>query len=407
MGVMLQPNSSEALCHLGNAQLAIYEANGNIRLLKESELNFKASISQEGLDIDPTVVPEELRSQEWWKKYNTHINESTAKKTELSKKSQTSLQSANKQPASKPNVAAHPSEQTKAVSKTPGTKTTNKTCTTMNKQSSTSIKAATKPPGTSIPPKAASKPSGTSIPPKAASKPSGTSIPPKAASKPSGTLVPPKAATKPSGTSKALTKLPTPDTESKAASKQQENQLQAGSQVLIPTSEIPNLFEVQVAQKEKNKKLHLSRLGMARALAKSPERNSEVITLYHEVITMAPGLHEAYIELGGMLSKTEPLNAADIYCCFPFSNPPSFDDAFLHGEIVRILINAERYDDNRLCNSLILLGKAMGIGVLDKYVTVLEAKFKTTLLKQVFAGVHGKPVTDPDLQQFFKFKCWT
>jgi len=46
-------------------------------------------------------------------------------------------------------------------------------------------------------------------------------------------------------------------------------------------------------------------------------------------------------------------------------------------------------------------------GVLDRYVKILEEKFKNKLLQRVYAGVNGKDVDDPDMQAFFKFKCWT
>ena len=45
-------------------------------------------------------------------------------------------------------------------------------------------------------------------------------------------------------------------------------------------------------------------------------------------------------------------------------------------------------------------------GYLEKYVDILDAKFKTKLLKSVYAGVNGKSEDDPDMIAFFKFKCW-
>lgn len=56
---------------------------------------------------------------------------------------------------------------------------------------------------------------------------------------------------------------------------------------------------------------------------------------------------------------------------------------------------------------MISLGKVMGLTVLEKYVDTLDKTFKySKLLMQIYAGVHGKSPDDPDLQQFFKFKCW-
>ena len=43
---------------------------------------------------------------------------------------------------------------------------------------------------------------------------------------------------------------------------------------------------------------------------------------------------------------------------------------------------------------------------LEKYVDILDSKFKPGLLKQVYAGVNRKAVDDPDMQAFFKFKLW-
>lgn len=45
-------------------------------------------------------------------------------------------------------------------------------------------------------------------------------------------------------------------------------------------------------------------------------------------------------------------------------------------------------------------------GVLEKYVKILEDKFKTKILREVYAGVNGKSVDDQDMQAFFKFKVW-
>ncbi len=128
--------------------------------------------------------------------------------------------------------------------------------------------------------------------------------------------------------------------------------------------------------------------------------------MYREVMTMAPHTHDAYIELGEMLVKTRPLDAVHVYSQYPFSQPPTFDDAYLHGEVSRLLMSAEAYDDPRLVSSMVAMGQALGIGVLEKQVAVLENKFKSALLKKIYAGVHRKPLNDPDLQAFFKFKCW-
>lgn len=161
---------------------------------------------------------------------------------------------------------------------------------------------------------------------------------------------------------------------------------------------------------EVNKKAHHARLGLARTLLKQTghkDAAEEAIALYREVMTMAPSVHDAYIELGELLAKRgDTLAAVEVYSKFPFSEEPSFDDGYLYGEIVHHLMAAERYNDPLLERSLIALGRVLGINALEKQYAVLESKFQSSLLKKVTAGIHGKAVDDPSLQAFFKFKCW-
>lgn len=63
-----------------------------------------------------------------------------------------------------------------------------------------------------------------------------------------------------------------------------------------------------------------------------------------------------------MLMDTDPDGAVDIYCKFPVAENPTFDDAYIFGEIVRLLMKAEKYDDPRLASNMIALGRVMGIG---------------------------------------------
>lgn len=124
---------------------------------------------------------------------------------------------------------------------------------------------------------------------------------------------------------------------------------------------------------------------------------------------------------------TNPWLNIQIFVRFPRSSDEnSFDDAYLSGEIVQILMKHEKYDDPRLCEHMISWGRVMGIGayvffkreynanwqwltypgVLEKHMGILDAKFKTEMLKNIYAGVHRKNVKDSDLEAFFKFKCW-
>ena len=139
--------------------------------------------------------------------------------------------------------------------------------------------------------------------------------------------------------------------------------------------------------------------------------------LYNAVITKVPTEHDAYIELAELLVLSDPLGAVDIYSKFPFhedtagtaaddADTDRFDDAFIHGEIVRLLMKQEKYDDSRLESNMIAVGRLMRLSYLEKYVKKLEEKFKYKLLMNVYAGVNRKSVDDMDMQAFFKVKCW-
>ena len=159
---------------------------------------------------------------------------------------------------------------------------------------------------------------------------------------------------------------------------------------------------------ELNQPLTQSRLGLARILAKKLDNLEQAENLYEEVIKMTPELHDPYIELGEMYARSKPLKAVDIYAKYPFSKDLSYDDAFLYGEIVRILMKEEKFDDERLLPNMVALGKIYGFPSLDKYVTVLENKLKYNhLLRKLYADVNGKSEDDDDdVKAFFKFKLW-
>ncbi|XP_049337545.1 uncharacterized protein LOC103030755 [Astyanax mexicanus] len=157
-----------------------------------------------------------------------------------------------------------------------------------------------------------------------------------------------------------------------------------------------------------NRKCSSARLGLARALSHSPDSHEQACRFYREVIALDPEVYDAYIELGNLLVSSDPLAAVDVYSHFPFKpvTDQTFDEAFLTGEIVRILMKQELFDHPQLLPNLIAYGKVMGLSCLEKYIDVLDKKFKTKLLKHVYAGIHHKSLDDEDLQQFFKFKCW-
>lgn len=74
-------------------------------------------------------------------------------------------------------------------------------------------------------------------------------------------------------------------------------------------------------------------------------------------------VHDAYTELVQLLEPTDPHAAVEVYCRFPLKPvaEQSYDDAFITGEIVRILMTLEQYDHPQLGPSLVAHGKVMGL----------------------------------------------
>ena len=406
LGVELQPSSSEALCHLGNGQLAEYEATEEQSWLSEAELSFRASISMESKPISPDTIPGKLAEQEWWKK-KAQLKAPASEKTAAPPPSSTGKPAgqtqkgpqkgptASKQPPGRAVGGGKPGVQAPAgrgaASQPAGRKGTGPVST--RQPAKPTGGAAARGPGGPAPRAGQGGPT-----PRAGQ---GTKPPARGvgAAKTAATLGELKTGSKKPATT---TTSPTPSKPQGSTEPKEPPKADTAATPPAPTGQQPP------AKLEINKKSHLPRLGLARVLKSTDNQAKleESRTLYEEVISMAPDLHDAYIELGEMLSKTNPVAAVDAYARFPFSDPPSFNDAYLHGEIVRLLMASEKYDNPRLLTSMVAMGRALGIGVLEKQVSILENKFKTDLLKKVYAGVHGKPLDDPDLQAFFKFKCW-
>ena len=153
-----------------------------------------------------------------------------------------------------------------------------------------------------------------------------------------------------------------------------------------------------------NEKSVTPRLGLARVLGITKKNTDEQKSLYNEVIVMESTLHDAYIELGELCRGT--LEAVDVYDKFPFSDELTFDDAYIYGEMVQILMKLEQYDDPRLEKALSGYGNVMGWNCLDTYVKKLEDAFKTKVLRSVYCTVNKKNPEDSDVQNFFRVKIW-
>eukprot|EP00118_Oscarella_pearsei_P009271 m.52505 g.52505 ORF g.52505 m.52505 type:complete len:1143 (+) comp34215_c0_seq2:19-3447(+) len=414
MAVSTLPSSSLALCHLGDVQLAKFDQDDTKEgqnQLDAAALSYRASISVEGKPKHSKDVPPQLEEQKWWKEKTLKVQQQEAKK-------QAPTGSATKAKPGAPSGPASGRGQTGRGAPGPGRGRGSSAPArpgvgvSTAKSSSTAAKVTARPGATKPTGGVAAVKSGSTTAARGAGGgrsvaggQSKTAV--SAGKKLPVTKAPGKGTGVGSSSSKGVATLgelksglSSPSAGKVPEGKKEEEKKKA---------ETPE--KVECAKKEEgevNSVLHQSRLGLARALSRDPaaKGKAESETLYREVIKMAPGIHDAYIELADMLVKDDPLVAVDVYTQFPFPETPTFDDAYIHGEIIRLLMKAEQFEHPRLGPSLISFGRIMGIGSLEKYVNVLDAKFKTNLLKSVYAGVHGKDVNDPDLQAFFKFKCW-
>ncbi|CAB1427424.1 unnamed protein product [Pleuronectes platessa] len=178
----------------------------------------------------------------------------------------------------------------------------------------------------------------------------------------------------------------------------------------VETAEVPEapVGDGDAASCPVNCRSHVPRLGLARALSRSADTREEAQQLYQEVISMAPGLHEAYMELVQLLEPSDPRAAAELYCRFPLRPvaQQSLHDAFITGEIVRLLLALDQYQHPQLGPSLVAHAKVMGLSSIEKYMDVLDAKCRTELLRSVYAKIHDRQEDDQELQEFFRFRCW-
>ncbi|XP_044069520.1 uncharacterized protein LOC122884139 [Siniperca chuatsi] len=361
LAVVTAPRDSHALCLLGLAQLSQYDNNPNSDRSKEAItdacLSFQASIELEH-KTQSGEPPEQLIKQKWWQEWQEAENQKAAK------------------------------------------------------QSITPPAGVKGPSDTSVAKRGAKWGRGGPGQGRVASAVTKAPAPPPSAPNRGGIAARPPAKTPAArGRAGAAAK---PDGSSKISNNDNKPQLPANKSKqdccpdTVETAQEPAVADRESVSSLVNRKSHMSRLGLARTLSRSADTRDQGKQLYQEVISMAPGVHDAYIELVQLLEPSDPQAAVEVYCRFPLKPvaEQSFDDAFITGEIVRILMALEQYNHPQLGPSLIAYGKVMGLSCIDKYIDILDGKSMTKLLKSVYARIHDRQEDDQDLQDFFKFKCW-
>ncbi|XP_068184369.1 uncharacterized protein [Antennarius striatus] len=364
LAVATTPRDSHALCLLGLAQLAQFDNNPNSDrskdVVSDARLSFQASIELEQ-KTQSGEPPEQLTKQKWWQ-------------------DQQEAQNASKPSITKPAGVREPSDTMRAdrgAKRGRGAPTHRR-----------GVAAVTKAP---VPTPPVSNRGGKITRPPAKSTP--------AARGRAGAAAKPDRIPKPSN----ATKPKLPDTKSK---KDCSPDPVDTTEVVAPESAVG---DIATASGPMNRRSHISRLGLARALSRSVDTQDQAAQLYQEVMAMAPGVHDAYVELARLVEPSDPQAALEVYCRFPLrpSGEQSFDDTFIAGEVVRMLMALDQCDHPQLGPNLVAYGKVMGLSSIEKYVDILEAKSMTKLLRSVYARIHDRHEEDQDLQDFFKFKCWS
>ncbi|XP_018517057.1 uncharacterized protein LOC108873376 [Lates calcarifer] len=360
LAVVTTPRDSHALCLLGLAQLAQYDNNPNSDRSKEAItdacLSFQASIELEN-KTQSGETPEQLSKQKWWQDRQEAENEKATKQSiaqpaGVKGPSDTSVAKRGVRRGGGPGQARVAAAVTKAPAPAPPAPI----------RGGKAARTAAKTPAARGRAGAAAKPDGSVKPSNSGAKPQLPAIKSKQNCR--------------------------PDTVETAEERPVEDRVSVSTPL--------------------NRRSHISRLGLARALSRSAGTQDQAKHLYQEVISIAPAVHDAYIELVQLLETSDPQAAVEVYCRFPLKPvaEQSFDDAFITGEIVRMLMTMEQYDHPQLGPSLVAYGKVMGLSCIEKYIDILDGKSMYKLLKSVYAKIHDRQEDDQELQDFFRFKCW-
>ncbi|XP_026211008.1 uncharacterized protein LOC113158903 isoform X2 [Anabas testudineus] len=270
LAVVTTPQDSHALCLLGLAQLAQYDNNPNsdrsAEAITDACLSFQASIGLEN-KTQSREPPEQLSRQKWWHKWQEAEKEKAAKQsiTQSTAVKSPSDSFVVKRGAGRGRGGLGRGWVAAAVTKAP-------------------------PPPPSAPVRGG----------KGARPPA----------KPSATRGRSGAAAKPDSSAKPVnsdTKLQLPANRSK-----QDSCLDT-----VETAEEPAVADRVSTSSAVNHMSHISRLGLARALSRSADTQDQAKQLYEEVISMAPGVHDAYTELAQLLEPTAPQTAVEVLLQIP------------------------------------------------------------------------------------------
>ncbi|KAK3272451.1 hypothetical protein CYMTET_19250 [Cymbomonas tetramitiformis] len=192
-----------------------------------------------------------------------------------------------------------------------------------------------------------------------------------------------------------------------------------------PTSSKPDFSSPsptpENSQKLTNPRSADARLDLARVLCefpgglKSDAIRDEVKCLYRELRELEPRNVDASIGLGEVLAGNDELvEAIREMAAYPDAvGLPSFDDSFVHIEIIRLIMklggkdrNSPYFSSAQLKKSLVIAGKVMGFDGISKYVNTLDQFGRWDLLMEVYSAINDRPQNDKSMLDFFKAMGW-
>lgn len=144
----------------------------------------------------------------------------------------------------------------------------------------------------------------------------------------------------------------------------------------------------------------------------------EIRMLYKEAKEIDPRNVEAHTGNGAIMDAGSLLDAALAISHFPDpESKPTFDDSFIHQEIVRLMLKhasttgaAETFDHPQLAKSLSIVGSVMGLDSISDDLEKLAENGRWTICRQTVQAISAHKADgaalDVDLEIFLRSKGW-
>eukprot|EP00908_Phaeocystis_cordata_P012325 Transcript_2330.p1 GENE.Transcript_2330~~Transcript_2330.p1 ORF type:complete len:352 (+),score=127.81 Transcript_2330:2-1057(+) len=136
------------------------------------------------------------------------------------------------------------------------------------------------------------------------------------------------------------------------------------------------------------------------------ERQEEMMAVLRDGIAHHPDELELYLTLGHVLERRGDTDAAlEVYSAFPPpppGRPPGFDHAMAASQIAKLLIERRAFESRLLVESLVVVGRRLGVLNIEKYVIALDLADQVEAIKEIYYRI------SPDVDQttFFRHKGW-